>query len=395
MSNLVTTVLSLSPSFGSSNQSQERALHDYQAWLQAARHPPQHEDREAQYAEHLIDIYRKARDDSAQEELQRAIQEADEPLRCPYRPSHQETPSHKSDQSSLLQAESGAHVPRSFLVADLPGNVTPPGPIGYPLYDPYSPFQLEKQYKLRNIGIQWGEAFQDLLSFQDGEHISDDFSQEGIAQTCEWVRRICEQVTSQEQKHEEASSQSALAALEQKIRPWALLAGMRKSRDNMGGNQEDDFDDEEGDDDLDVEDEAHSSEEQMTELDLYKHLWGFPRVSSNQEPSTTSQSQSRSYAHMQHDSTPTEEDGAKPSILSTLTTTERTTLQDGTIHTRAVLKKRFSDGREECNETTHTQNPPPKPQCQPPAKAIQEGGKHQDSPDGVGDGKKSKGWFWS
>ena len=45
-----------------------------------------------------------------------------------------------------------------------------------------------------------------------------------------------------------------------------------------------------------------------------------------------------------------------PSILSTLTTTQKTSLPDGTIHTKVVLKKRFADGREESTETQHTEN---------------------------------------
>jgi hypothetical protein len=38
---------------------------------------------------------------------------------------------------------------------------------------------------------------------------------------------------------------------------------------------------------------------------------------------------------------------ATPSILSTLTTTERHMAADGMVTTKTVLKKRFADGREE------------------------------------------------
>lgn len=44
----------------------------------------------------------------------------------------------------------------------------------------------------------------------------------------------------------------------------------------------------------------------------------------------------------------------KPAILSTLTTTERTTLPDSPVTTKTVLKKRFADMREERIETVHT-----------------------------------------
>ncbi|KAI4210595.1 MAG: hypothetical protein LQ351_006573 [Letrouitia transgressa] len=45
---------------------------------------------------------------------------------------------------------------------------------------------------------------------------------------------------------------------------------------------------------------------------------------------------------------------AKPSILSQLTRTERTTSPDGTVVTKVVLKKKFSDGTEENKETVST-----------------------------------------
>ncbi|KAI4158466.1 MAG: hypothetical protein LQ342_007422 [Letrouitia transgressa] len=48
------------------------------------------------------------------------------------------------------------------------------------------------------------------------------------------------------------------------------------------------------------------------------------------------------------------QDYAKPSILSQLTRTERTTSPDGTVVTKFVLKKKFSDGTEENKETVST-----------------------------------------
>jgi hypothetical protein len=65
-------------------------------------------------------------------------------------------------------------------------------------------------------------------------------------------------------------------------------------------------------------------------------------------------------------------------ILSTLTTTQRSTAPDGTVTTKVVLKKRFADGREECEESVHTQH------C---SDATAQGS--GDAP-----GKKG-GWFWS
>jgi hypothetical protein len=50
-----------------------------------------------------------------------------------------------------------------------------------------------------------------------------------------------------------------------------------------------------------------------------------------------------------------DEEGKKDSIVSTMTTTERRTLPDGTVETKRVLKKRFADGREESNESVERQ----------------------------------------
>ncbi|KAH7135799.1 hypothetical protein B0J11DRAFT_426797 [Dendryphion nanum] len=82
---------------------------------------------------------------------------------------------------------------------------------------------------------------------------------------------------------------------------------------------------------------------------------------------------------------------SRPSILSTLTTTERTVAPDGTITTKVVLKRRFADGKEESTETVHTHRGDG--QDQDPWKAFQEAELpvqvKQESPE------KKRGWFWS
>jgi hypothetical protein len=74
-----------------------------------------------------------------------------------------------------------------------------------------------------------------------------------------------------------------------------------------------------------------SSEPSETELDAYEQLLDKPKVAD------------------------TPSNDYKPSILSTMTTTERTVAPDGSVTTKVVLKKRFADGREESSETVHTQ----------------------------------------
>jgi hypothetical protein len=86
------------------------------------------------------------------------------------------------------------------------------------------------------------------------------------------------------------------------------------------------------------------------------------------------------------------EAGAKPSILSTLTTTERTTAPDGTITTKVVLKKRFADGSEQSSETIHTQRGEDVHRTEDSWMAMQ----NAQASDNFGQRKEKKGgWFWS
>ena len=87
---------------------------------------------------------------------------------------------------------------------------------------------------------------------------------------------------------------------------------------------------------------------------------------------------------------------AKPGITSTLTTTERTTLPDGTVTTKMVLKKRFADGREESAETTHTTHGRPEQhlkQAPEPTAQIPKAVKHDEAEKPTE--KKKAGWFWN
>lgn len=73
------------------------------------------------------------------------------------------------------------------------------------------------------------------------------------------------------------------------------------------------------------------------------------------------------------------------SILSTLTTTEKRTLADGSVQTKIVLKKRFSDGSEESRETVHHTN-------------AQTGERHSVKASMEDESQRSRrtkaGWFW-
>ncbi|KAF2826895.1 hypothetical protein CC86DRAFT_455514 [Ophiobolus disseminans] len=117
-----------------------------------------------------------------------------------------------------------------------------------------------------------------------------------------------------------------------------------------------------------------------TELDAYEHLLTKPKTTKpTPAPGSTTSKE------------------VQPSILSTLTTTERTVAPDGSVTTKVVLKKRFADGREESSETVHTQRGQEQDQVRDPWAAVHKAFAPQDSKkdEGKEKEKKKSGWFWA
>ena len=410
MSTLLNSIFGLQTPFGFSSSSPDRSMKDYQAWLQEARDSRDRLDREAQEMEKIMDVYTRAHNEQqefapTQDNMQQPASDDDKPLRCPYRPIGQEVPTnshplpflevdrHVSNHTTPLPPF-GMTLPRDFLATSLLGQQTPSISVAYLIFSPYSPARLEQSPALREYGIPWRKAFEDLLAVQSGQDISTETSKRLSTSTSDW---LCDMIgiamrengSNMQERHQVSRSTSEIVR-----RQPGFLDRFANSR-----QPENDADEEEDDDNCDFdEDDDDDDEEEITELDLYNRFLGFGNTATEQDPipSILGQSASRSFAHLQHDSTPTETESNKPSILSTLTTTERTTLQDGTVHTKVVLKKKFSDGREESTETVHTQNPVPQGVAQ-----TQQMAKGRERDDGKseryqgGKEKKSRGWFWS
>ena len=434
MSTLFNSVFGLQTPFGSSSSSPNRSTKDYEAWLQEARDSRDRLDREAQEMEKIMDIYTRAHNEqrehsATQDNVQQPAAEDETPLRCPYRPIEQEVPkythtlpfpevdSHEGGHTTPLPPF-GMSLPREFLTTSLLGQQKPSISVAYLIFSPYSPARLEQSHALRERGIKWTEAFEDLLAVQSGQDVSTRASNRPGTSTSDWLwdmigiamrekgrdmqetmreksrdmqETMREKVRDMQERHQALRSTS-----ETTRRQPGFLDRFANSRqpENDADEDKDEYEDGEFDDD----DEDDDEEEDITELDLYNRFLGFGNTAT--EPDTicslVGQSASRSFAHLQHDSTPTETENNKPSILSTLTTTERTTLQDGTIHTKVVLKKKFSDGREESTETVHTQNPVPQgsAQTQQMAKSREREDSNNERKQ-EGKEKKSRGWFWS
>ena len=374
MSNLVKGIFGLSTPSDSSNSSpssSDRAFQDYQAWLRDTRALQANLHREEEEAGQIMNVLARAHHDSAQEDILTPAQDTDGSLRCPYRPDAQGSTKSQNPDPDHSFASFGIHLPHPMFAAPMEYNGLPPKGIAYLLYSPYSPVHLEQHPGLRNRGIQWREAFEDLVAVRSGEEMSSKSKSDQRLSGVDWGEQMSDRKMGNKKPVECCDLFMELE--------------MNRVRDLFPAHGEN------------TTEEPDDKDEPVTELDLYENFLGRQDSSSNNESSSqpNSESQSRSYAHLQHDSAPTNRVGSKPSILSTLTTTERTSLQDGTIHTKVVLKKRFSDGREESTETMHTQNPTPKIGYQPPAKMSKQLESSQEPSRAEKGAKKSNGWFWS
>lgn len=129
---------------------------------------------------------------------------------------------------------------------------------------------------------------------------------------------------------------------------------------------------------------ANTSAQADTELDVYEQMWEKPTISGPARDNAAPATQESAVE-------------VKPSILSTLTTTERTVAPDGSVTTKVVLKKRFADGREESSETVHTQRGQESNQSpRDPWEAMHEAAKPaSEKKVELKENPKRGGWFWS
>lgn len=390
MSNLMHNVFGPSPS-----SSPERRMQDYQIWLREARESRDRLNRETEEADRIMDLYTKAHkegQDPAQEEIQRVLQGDTEGIRCPYRPSDEDTPFGTPGRTPWDRERSqvsGLGSPfqyggRKASASSPLGSYLDGIPITYLFHSPYSPVQLEQQEALRNRGIDWREAFEDLVATQKGEEMPSEAIHRPAESSDDWVRGML-RISTAERKQTKQEEEEALEALRGKTAEvikelpnlcFVFCDPEKAEKEAAEDDYADNFEQH--------DEEGEEEEEALTELDVYGRFLG-----KEQPPSTVAKATARSFAHLQHDSIQAELDGKKPSILSTLTTTERTTLQDGTVHTKTVLKKRFSDGREVETETIHTQNALPQGYSPQPSHT------HGGNQSGERQEQKSKGWFWS
>ena len=361
-------------------------------------------------------------------------EEPEDPAHCPYRPAGS-SPAKYDEIATITDAlgesswstnimgtlSSSDHVTthRSFFgIKSHTQNVPLDAwPLPYIAMSPYSPLAVENQ--LRKAGeranLRWRHAFEDLILLNKGYSMDD---------------MRCRSNT----KDRQSDRQGQSAALTTPGIDWVsdlitngIFGNWRPSKkgwscDWSGNNGECKFQlsdeigmrawempriglsthghgDEESTESYHQEKEERASDE-VTELDLYEYFLEDRNrsMSSGQQSSTLPPPIRHSSPNVpvngKAPSSPSE--ASPPSIISTLTTTERQVLPDGTVHTKVVLKKRFADGREESNEAEHTTHTDPRvgDRRAVNTRAPSPSAQRAEAADVKTEQKPKTGWFW-
>lgn len=297
-----------------------------------------------------------------QEEQEDTMASDEEPARCPYRPADQEVPEHnrQGPPPDLILRPRIDHPALDF-------SRTMPWLMQFLSGSPYSPLRLEEEADLSNCGTDWRAAFGDLLHLENGLRMPDKDSARTKEGKGLWRTALVRESLGAETFWQRCLTDPSVGkrAVEEISKSHGWLDDEDEDDDEEFDDEDeeedgdcDDDDDEDYDEDDDGDEMADEQvQEQMTELDWYERMLSadrglstgglFKALFSDAFKQETQQSATTT-------SVATVNEDAKPGVMSTLTTTERITLPDGSIHTKVVLKKRFADGREENSETTHT-----------------------------------------
>ena len=291
-------------------------------------------------------------------------------------------------------------------------------PLPYIAMSPYSPLAVENQLRKESErpNMRWRHAFEDLILLNKGylmenmrncNKIKDSWTDRRWQPAApampgiQWVSgliskglfgdwrpfeksRNCEWLGNNGGCKFEMSDESGMKKAWEML-PVSLATESHQDEKNTGSSHQG---------------KEETEDDEVTELDLYEHFL------ENRNGSTSSGQRSPAseplVEHPSHSAptsakAPTESSKTShPSIISTLTTTERQVLPDGTVHTKVVLKKRFADGREESNEVEHTTHADSRAgdtratNSQDPSTSAE----RAEVADEKKEQKPKRGWFW-
>lgn len=213
--------------------------------------------------------------------------------------------------------------------------------------DPYSPQSLSQNPAMKKAGVDWQAAYDDLLRFERQPQPANlrQNTHHPPSKQHQYPKRVPweDEETSEDPAYEKYAHDHEDQHDEPQF-PKAQQPHLNESHEHEQNNNTNNPD---------------------TELDFYERLL-------TSSPHTVDA----------HNKVPSS------SILSTMTTTERTVAPDGSVTTKIMLKKRFADGREESSETVHTQRGEV-------ARETWREGQESAAQKGERNVEKKKGWFWS
>ncbi|MCJ1328950.1 hypothetical protein MMC10_005627 [Thelotrema lepadinum] len=246
----------------------------------------------------------------------------------------------------------------------------------------YSPFNIENDPDLKTFGPLWRQAFGDLMDATEGKRMASttrDFNKaEWVAHYVPiWAKAVEEKAATY---HPLSAVLSELSGATDPLEQLQFLQSTLA--DNFWMN----------DDDLDDEEEGEYDVE--TELDMYERMLGLGHNDTAESRSSAARPAPSSPREPASPVSPSSE--PTTSVISTLTTTERVTMPDGSVRTKRVLKKRFADGREESNESEEVKQPQSKVSNQSPEDAWnRQTPLKEEQTRSEPEERKKGGWFWS
>jgi hypothetical protein len=264
----------------------------------------------------------------------------------------------------------------------------------------YSPINLETDPNLRVYGSHWRQAFSDLINATEGHPMAtnDELLRIRSQSAEEWYRNF---LRTWSYKYHEKMIQRRFESTWPESLPFPLRILHPRELDAEFREHEKMLQAARSLNRAAIEDEesyknGSAPKNEYTELDMYEH-W-----SQDEQEHEHDTSVSTNYQSSPNNSTQTSTQTTSPasSIISTMTTTHKVTLPDGSVRTHRVLKKRFADGHEESNETEEIEPPTGnRPNQGKILGELHDAQTKQEKTDGPERSKEQErkrgGWFWS
>lgn len=250
--------------------------------------------------------------------------------------------------------------------------------------DPYAPEALASNDQMNQTGVDWRSAYDDLLRTQKEESKADYWSARNTyPKRVPWADEPATDEPSYEYSHDhEDQHDDPPTPKATQSQAWCHPAQNQSEFDKRS-----------------ISEYLHEQQQDGRELGLNPHLQKYYQDQHDQferrrDITESNETELDVYEHVLEKLKPTDTATApkhevQPSILSTLTTTERSVAPDGSVTTKVVLKKRFADGREESSETVHTQRGH---EMEPWQSSRATSAPQSEEVEKKG---KKSGWFWS